>query len=251
MFSAEGTHSSTLWAHPGCAPSAASKPTAASTLFIVSASRTKMFDLERCPDAEGEEAHLIERDVRHLAELRTGRVQRRPDPLLAIEDVLRVDAHLHGPRAAGAEAALGRQVGKRQRHAAHAVDAEREGALLERRRRLGRVALEPGVDVEPALARGVVDVDVVEVAAKENILGPPVEERAGLELPRAGDLPVARQRRGDTTVGQHRLALAEGQLVARSPGEPPGARVVAALPERRLPLVLFHGAVDSDRVEVE
>ena len=153
--------------------------------------------------------------------------------------------------AAGAEAALDRQVREGQRHAAHAVDAEREGALLEGRGRLRRIALEPGIDVEPAIARRVVDVDVVEVAGEEDVLIAPVEERARLELPGAGELPVARERGRHTAVGQPALAAAERQLVARRAGETPRARVVAALPERRLALVLFDRPVGADRVEVE
>src|SRR6185503_5885012 len=53
---------------------------------------------ERGAHAEGEKAHLVGRDVRHLAELRAGRNQRRPLPLLPVEDVLRVHPQL--PRAA-------------------------------------------------------------------------------------------------------------------------------------------------------
>src|SRR6187402_2073964 len=104
-------------------------------------------DLKRGAHAEAEEAHLIQRDRRDPAELRAGRVQLRAVPLLAIEDVLPVEAELARAAAADAEAALNRQVGEGQRHAAHAVDAEREGAFLERRGRLRRILLEPGIGV--------------------------------------------------------------------------------------------------------
>jgi len=40
-------------------------------------------------DAEREESHLIQRDGRHLAELRAGRVQARTGRLLPVEDILR------------------------------------------------------------------------------------------------------------------------------------------------------------------
>jgi hypothetical protein len=63
-----------------------------------------VFNLERRTQAEREEAYLIRRHSRHLAELRAGRIQRRTEPLLPIEEVLSIDAHLHA--AAGPAAKL-------------------------------------------------------------------------------------------------------------------------------------------------
>jgi hypothetical protein len=65
--------------------------------------------LEGRAKTKGKEPHLIGRNRRHLAELGTGWIQVRTQPLLAIEYVLRVDAQLQGPAAAtNAEAALDR-----------------------------------------------------------------------------------------------------------------------------------------------
>ena len=74
----------------------------------------------------------------------------------------------------------------------HAVDAEREDALLEVRRSLRGIALEPGIDVEPAVERRVVAGDVVEVAVEEDVA--PGEERARLVFERAAHLPAAEDR---------------------------------------------------------
>src|SRR6188768_1063771 len=179
-FSVDGTHSPGAWAQAGGAPSAASAPITTSIRFIVCALPSR---LESRAHAERKEPHLVQRDGRDLAELRAGRVQLCSEPLLAVEDVLRVEPGLPGASTAGAETAQDRQVRERQRHAAHPVDAEREGALLEGRGSLRRIPLEPRVDVEPAIARRVLDVDVVEIAVEEDVLAAPVEQRARLELP--------------------------------------------------------------------
>src|SRR5215213_611322 len=103
MLSADGTHSSVLWAHAGRAPSAASMTIATKTRCMVPPPLPRdRRRLKGAPDAETEEAHLIQRDRRDLAEQRAGRVQLRTVPLLAVEEILRVDAHL--PRAAAASA---------------------------------------------------------------------------------------------------------------------------------------------------
>src|SRR6476660_3940884 len=125
--------------------------------------------LEGRAETECEEPHLIECDVRHLAELRAGRIQVGTRPLLAVEHVLRVESELPYAAAASAETALNRQVGEREGHAADAVDAEWKCARLERRRDLRRIALEACVGVEPALACWIIDRDVIEVAVKEDV----------------------------------------------------------------------------------
>src|SRR5688572_13884368 len=149
--------------------------------------------LERHPRAEREEAHLVERDVGNLAEQRAGRIHARALPLLAIEQVLGVHPELPRAAAAGAEVALDRQVGKRQRHPAHAVDAEREGALLEGSRDPRRIAFESCVDVEPLLACRVIERDVVEVSAEENILTPQSSNAPGWysQVPVTCQLPAS------------------------------------------------------------
>ena len=52
---------------------------------------------------------------------------------------------------------------------ANALDTEGKLALLEVGRRLGGILLEPGVGVEPAIERRVVDGDVVQVAIEEDV----------------------------------------------------------------------------------
>src|SRR5688500_6894205 len=106
--------------------------------------------LEVQPRDEREEAHLIECHVGDLSEQSTGGVQIRVLPLLTIEQVLAVDPDLQGAAAAEVEAALDRQVGGRERHAADAVDTKRERPLLEGGRRPRRVLLEARVRVEPS-----------------------------------------------------------------------------------------------------
>src|SRR3954468_4106963 len=111
MLRAEGTHSSALWPHTGRTPSAARMPTATSIRFMVCPRSRWMrrfgrrlekgparwallpgsSGLEGCPQSKGKEAHLIQRHVRHLPELRAGRVQGRAGPLLAVEDVLGIN----------------------------------------------------------------------------------------------------------------------------------------------------------------
>ena len=76
----------------------------------------------------------------------------------------------------------------------HVVEPERERACLEGDRNPCRIALETGIDVEPPLARRIVERDVVEIPVEENVLTSPVKERAGLVNPRclspASCLPV-------------------------------------------------------------
>ena len=93
----------------------------------------------------------------------------------------------------------------------HAVDPERERALLERGRNLGRILLEAGVGVEPAVSGRIVELDVIDVAVKEDIAGP-LEQRARLPLVRPADLPVAQDRGEHATVIQERLGAAEREL---------------------------------------
>ena len=143
-------------------------------------------------------------------------------------------------------------VRERQRHAAHAVDAERERALLERGRRLRRIALEAGIDVEPALAGRVVDARCRRGRRRRRCSGRPSRgaRRAGIPRCRSAASCWPAPPRTPPSVRKW-LAAAERQLVAGRAGETPRTRVVAALPQRRLAVVLLDRAVVADRVGVE
>ena len=126
-----------------------------------------------------------------------------------------------------------------------AVDAEREDALLEVGRPLRRIALEPGVDIEPAIERRVVARDVVEVAVEEDVA--PGEERARLVFERAGHLPAAEDR------GQHAGAPELPAAAERDLGQAAGRDAVRAavdvrLPQRRLAVELVQELQVADPV---
>ena len=183
-----------------------------------------------------------------LPEVGAGRIEVRVAPLHGVEQVLDVHADLELPPAAEVEVAHDVRVHQEHRGPAHAVDAEREAALLERRRLPAGVALEAGVDVEPGLGQvdravalqgdlRVVLGDAVQVAVEEQVA--PVEQRTGLVLERAAGLPSAEELRGHAAVVQERLGLAERQLVDRAAAETPRPGVLAGLPQRRLAVVGF------------
>src|SRR5688500_20350856 len=74
----------------------------------------------------------------------------------------------------------------------HAVDPEWERALLKRGRHFGRITFKAGVDVEPALNRRIVDLDVLEVTVEENIsISGPLELRDRLPIVRYPTLPTS------------------------------------------------------------
>ena len=101
--------------------------------------------------------------------------------VLPVEQVLDVDPELERPAAAQTECASDVRVHKRRVEATNAIDSEWEHPLLEARWLIGRIPLEPRVDVEPGL-RGVeravgpkrnlrlVLLDVLEVAIEEELL---------------------------------------------------------------------------------
>src|SRR5688572_25052881 len=112
-----------------------------------------------------------------------------------------------------------------------AIDSEREDALLEVGRYLCRIAFEPGVDVEPAIERRVVDGDVVEIAVEKQVA--PREERSGLIFERAADLPAAEDRGNNAGVPE-RPARADRNLGQAAGSDAVRAAVGVRLPQRRL-----------------
>src|SRR5688500_2496053 len=123
----------------------------------------------------------------------------------------------------------------------HAVDPEWERALLKRGRHFGRITFKAGVDVEPALNRRIVDLDVLEVTVEENIrIGGPLEQRARLPFVRSANLPTAEHRGEHAALVQKRLGVSKGQLDDEVGRDAMWPSVLTCLPDRRLTFVLLH-----------
>jgi hypothetical protein len=80
--------------------------------------------LEAQPQTERDEAHEVLRHRRDPPEVRAGRIRVRVLPVLPVEQVVDVDAHLDGPVVADADRARQTHVEEAQPLAADAVDAE-------------------------------------------------------------------------------------------------------------------------------
>ena len=163
-------------------------------------------------------------------------------PMLAVEQVLRVDAQVDALSPGQVDAPAQAGVEHHQREAAYLVHTEREHTLLEVGRCPVRILLEAGVRVEPAIERRVVELDVVMFTVEEEVA--PVQQPGGLPLERARELPVAEDRREHAAVIQERPAVAERQFPDAAGRDSVRTGVVALLPQGRLALVV----VDADEL---
>src|SRR5687767_6562835 len=131
------------------------------------------------PFLEGEPAYELDEPwrsgcrVSDAPEVGGRRVDIRVRERCTVQEVEDIDAEVQRPATRQPHRSHDVHVHLQEVRAPDAVDSEREDALLEVRGHPRRIALEPGVDVKPALERRVVAGDILEIAVEEDV--PPRE----------------------------------------------------------------------------